>query len=67
MAKSKTLSELVPQPTLSHLFDRTIGFLRSLAPLSETLERDALILEALRQVVFEPFGGAAQSFSSMES
>ena len=65
-SKSRTLSALVPATTLSALFDRTIAFLRSLCPLSETLERDARILEALRELVFE-LGPATQSFSSMDS
>ena len=67
MAKSPTLSSLVPSQTLGQLFERTISFLRSLAPLSDTLGRDALILEGLRQLVFESSAGVTQSFSSMDS
>lgn len=66
MARSPTLSSLVPAETLSQLFDRTISFLRSLAPLSDTLGRDALILEGLRQLAFESTG-PTQPFSSMDS
>ena len=65
-SKSSVLSSLVPREKLEHLFERTISFLRSLMPLSESLERDARILEALRELVFEtrPVGS---SFSSMDS
>jgi hypothetical protein len=65
-SKSRTLSSLVSAETLSMLFDRTINFLRGLVPLSETLERDAEILEALRETVFDP-AAATRSFSSMDS
>ncbi|KAL8857140.1 MAG: hypothetical protein Q9178_006316 [Gyalolechia marmorata] len=57
------LSFLIPKPKLEHLFRRTINFLRSLEPVSETLAKDALILEKLQEVVFDD-GNLSHSFSS---
>lgn len=65
-SKSRTLSALVPAHLLSQLFERTINFLRSLVPLSETLERDMEILIALRELVSDS-AAATHSFSSMDS
>ena len=65
-SKSRTLSTLVPADVLSALFERTIRFLRGLIPLSETLQRDVEILEALRELVFDP-SAATHSFSSIDS
>ncbi|KAL6714688.1 hypothetical protein ACLMJK_008113 [Lecanora helva] len=63
--KSKTLGSYVKPSKLDQLFTRTIKLLKRLAPISQTLERDAFILQCLRKVVFE--GGEpelATSFSS---
>ena len=57
------LTFLIPKPKLEHLFRRTINFLRSLEPVSETLAKDALILEKLQEVVFDD-GNLSHSFSS---
>lgn len=38
---------------MEHLFNRTITFLRSLKPISPTLNHDMLTLQSLREVVFE--------------
>ena len=65
-SKSRTLSALVPASILSELFQRTITFLRTLVPISETFQRDVEILEALRESVFDPTA-ATHSFSSMDS
>ncbi|KAL8970058.1 MAG: hypothetical protein Q9183_001697 [Haloplaca sp. 2 TL-2023] len=54
---------LIPKAKLEHLFWRTIKLLKSLAPISQTLEQDALILEKLRDVVLDE-GNANHSFSS---
>ena len=54
---------LIPKAKLEHLFSRTIKLLKSLAPISQTLEQDALILEKLRDVVLDE-GNASHSFSS---
>ncbi len=59
-----TLSYLVSAEQLEHLFNRTIKFLRTLRPISSTLAQDALILESLRQVIFEP---PNLSFSSADN
>ncbi|KAI4089929.1 MAG: hypothetical protein LQ348_003988 [Seirophora lacunosa] len=59
------LSFLIKRPKLEHLFDRTIKFLKSLEPISATLGQDALILEKLREVVFDDSN--SQSFHSDES
>ena len=61
--KSK-LHHLVPADQLEHLFNRTILFLRRLRPISSTLAQDALILESLREVIFEPQNA---SFSSVDN
>ena len=61
--KSK-LAFLVPADQLERLFDRTITFLRSFRPISSTLAQDAVILENLKQVVFEP---PSLSFSSTDN
>ena len=58
------LHSLVPADQLEHLFNRTIKFLRTLRPISSTLAQDALILESLREVIFEP---QTASFSSAEN
>ncbi len=58
-----SLHFLVPAEQLEHLFDRTIKFLRSYHPISSTLAQDALILESLRQVIFEQ---PSLSFSSAD-
>ena len=57
------LSFLIPRYKLEHLFSRTIKFLQSLQPISETLAKDALILDKLRDVVFDE-GNLGHSFSS---
>ncbi|KAL9635607.1 MAG: hypothetical protein Q9204_002569 [Flavoplaca sp. TL-2023a] len=57
------LAFLIPKAKLEHLFNRTINFLRSLGAVSETLARDALILEKLQEVVFDE-GNLNNSFSS---
>ncbi|KAL8999803.1 MAG: hypothetical protein Q9169_001476 [Polycauliona sp. 2 TL-2023] len=57
------LASLIAKETLEHLFQRTINFLRSLGAVSETLARDALILEKLQEVVFDD-GNLNGSFSS---
>lgn len=57
------LAKLIPRDRLEHLFHRTINFLRSLEAVSETLGRDALILEKLQEVVFDD-GNLSRSFSS---
>ena len=57
------LAFLIPKTTLEHLFHRTINFLRSYGAVSETLARDALILEKLQEVVFDE-GNLNYSFSS---
>ena len=62
-SKSSTLSKLVPKDTLEHLFERTIRLLRSLVPISESLERDVIILEGLREIIFEE-RSMRSSFSS---
>ena len=49
--KSKSLHGLVPRDKLDHLFDRTIKFLHSLAPVSATLKKDSMILARLREDV----------------
>jgi hypothetical protein len=59
-----SLRFLVPAEQLEHLFDRTIKFLRSHHPISSTLAQDALILESLRQVIFEQ---PSLSFSSADN
>ncbi|KAL8719341.1 MAG: hypothetical protein Q9225_003642 [Loekoesia sp. 1 TL-2023] len=59
------LAFLIPKPKLEHLFHRTINFLRDLGDISATLGKDAMILERLREVVFEQSsGGLNHSFSS---
>ncbi|KAI4239086.1 MAG: hypothetical protein LQ349_000630 [Xanthoria aureola] len=57
------LAFLISKVTLERLFHRTINFLRSLEAVSETLGRDALILEKLQEVVFDD-GHLSHSFSS---
>lgn len=57
------LAFLIQKVTLERLFHRTINFLRSLEAVSETLGRDALILEKLQEVVFDD-GHLSHSFSS---
>ncbi|KAL9602108.1 MAG: hypothetical protein Q9219_002104 [cf. Caloplaca sp. 3 TL-2023] len=57
------LASLIPKPKLEYLFYRTIKFLRSLAKISATLAQDALILEKLREVVFDETH-LSNSFSS---
>ncbi|KAL9002148.1 MAG: hypothetical protein Q9188_004910 [Gyalolechia gomerana] len=61
------LSFLIPRAKLEHLFRRTINFLGDLGNISTTLNQDALILEKLREVVFDegPEGlNSNHSFSS---
>lgn len=59
------LAFLIPRPKLEQLFHRTINFLRDLGAISATLGKDAMILERLREVVFEEsLGGVHHSFSS---
>lgn len=65
-SKSAMLSSLVPREKLEHLFDRTIRLLQNLSPLSESLERDAAILEVLRTIVFNQ-RAIGSSFSSVDS
>lgn len=62
--KSKTLGHYVERAKLSHLFDRTIKMLSDLAPISQTLAKDSVILQCLRKVVFEGGDTLATSFSS---
>ncbi|KAL8782601.1 MAG: hypothetical protein Q9213_005233 [Squamulea squamosa] len=57
------LSFLIEKGTLEHLFRRTINFLRSLEPVSDTLAKDAQILERLQEVVFDE-SNLSRSFSS---
>ncbi|KAL8736900.1 MAG: hypothetical protein Q9181_002218 [Wetmoreana brouardii] len=57
------LAFLIPKTQLEHLFRRTIRFLRDLEPVSNTLAKDALILEKLQEVVFDE-GNSGHSFSS---
>ncbi|KAL8710852.1 MAG: hypothetical protein Q9220_004655 [cf. Caloplaca sp. 1 TL-2023] len=57
------LAFLIPKSKLEHLFCRTINFLQSLKNVSETLAKDALILENLRDVVFDE-NSLSRSFSS---
>ncbi|KAL8786662.1 MAG: hypothetical protein Q9195_008116 [Heterodermia aff. obscurata] len=64
-SRSLVLSRLITPEKLDRLFERTITFLRRLSPLSESLGRDAKILEALREVVFE-VKASGSSFSSMD-
>ena len=54
--KSKYLKRFIsdrPRVTMQHLFKRTINFLKSLKPISQTLGYDSFILENLQEVVFE--------------
>lgn len=51
--KSRTLNHLVPREKLEKLFDRTIRFLRNHRNISSTLEKDAEILETVREIVFK--------------
>lgn len=65
--KSKSLHQLVPRDKLEHLFDRTIKFLHSLGPISQTLEKDSKILARLRDDVLgreSVSGREGTSFSS---
>ena len=64
---SPDLSKLIPRERLEELFDRTITFLRRLMPLSESLEQDVIILEALRKLLFESNKIQGSSFSSVDS
>ena len=64
---SPDLSKLIPRERLEELFDRTITFLRRLMPLSESLEQDVMILEALRKLLFESSKIQGSSFSSVDS
>lgn len=59
-----SLHWLVPHEQLEHLFDRTIRFLSSHRLISSTLAQDALILESLRQVIFDQ---PSLSFSSADN
>ncbi|KAL9025244.1 MAG: hypothetical protein Q9196_005900 [Gyalolechia fulgens] len=47
------LSFLIPRAKLEHLFRRTINFLGDLGNMSTTLGQDAMILDKLREVVFD--------------
>ena len=58
-----SLKFLITAEQLEHLFDRTINFLNSLRPISSSLAQDAVILESVRQVIFEP---SNLSFSSAD-
>lgn len=64
---SPALSALISRKQLEELFDRTISFLGRLMPLSESLEQDVRILEALRKVLFESSKVQGSSFSSVDS
>ncbi|KAI9675577.1 MAG: hypothetical protein M1817_000943 [Caeruleum heppii] len=61
-SRSPVLAELVPQEDYSRLLQRTIAFLRHLAPISPTLKTDAIILERCQQLQIQNHGSS--SFSS---
>lgn len=49
---SDVVRTLVPRDRFQQLMKRTIKFLRTLAPISETCKLDCGILEKLNEVVF---------------
>jgi hypothetical protein len=63
--KSRTLGAFVARDKLTHLFHRTIKFLGSYAPISQTFAKDCYISECLKEVVFE--GGEAGFMNSFSS
>ena len=48
------LKQLVPEQRFRALLERTIGFLRKLAPISPTCFHDCSILEGISGVLFGP-------------
>lgn len=54
---NKALHRIVPEPKFQRLLERTIRFLRKLAPLSPTSYNDCQILEKISKLLF---GGAPQ-------
>ena len=60
------LGKLVEKHNFIRLLDRTIAFLRELAPISTTLETDASILQNVKLIIVTE-NQASSSFSSTHS
>ena len=60
------LGKLVEKHNFIRLLDRTIAFLRELAPISTTLETDASILQSVKRIIMTE-DQASSSFSSIHS
>lgn len=58
------LNDLLPKERLVSLLERTIRFLRKLAPISNTLATDASILQGVLNKIEKPLYTGATSFSS---
>lgn len=56
---SKLLSFLLDEDAFKRLLDRTIDFLRSLAPISSTLKKDSELLSVIRDKISHGFKGGS--------